>query len=190
MLSKLCLLTAASTQHVFWGLLLMFGSSPSAAAAAPRCSYWPQGPAAAERPHQWNRRPDTQEPNNPHVPPTGHARSGRHKRWHVLCRSRGRALDVVAWEPCEGEAGCCGCCCGSAPPPGCGCPPGSDCDHVLEEAGSCPCPLWGSRREENPGLPLPHCHGRCLGHTWGGGRWKKNVYKGKTKEGNPWVFYK
>lgn len=152
----------------------MSGSLPSAA-AAPRCSYWPQGPAAAERLLQWNRRPDTREPNNPRVPPTGRARSGRHNRWRVLCHSRGRPLVAVAWEPCEGEAGCCG----SAPPPGCGCPPGSDCDHVLEEAGSCPCPLWGSRREENPGLPLPHCHGRCLGHIW----------RGETKEGNPWGFF-
>lgn len=151
---------------IYWDLLLVSGWLLFAV-TAPRCFDSPRGPAAAGLLHQWSRRPDTPGLNNPCVPPTGRATNGRRRTWPVLCHSPDTHLVEVAEEQCEREAGCCGCCCGSAALRGSGYPPDSDCGRVLEEAGSCPCQWSGSRREASPGRPLPRCHGHCLGHIYG-----------------------
>lgn len=154
-------------QFIYLDLLHVFGWLPSVA-AAPQCSDWPQDPAAAGPLRQWSRKPDTQELSNPHVPPTKYVTSGHRRRWCVLCHSPDTPRVGVAEERYEGVAGYYGCCCGNAFLPGSGCPLGSDCDYVLEEAGFCPCLWWGSRKEGSPGHLLPRCRGHYLGHSWGG----------------------
>lgn len=151
---------------IYCDLLHVFGWSPSVA-AAPRWFDWPQDPAAAGLLRRWSRRLDTPERNSPHVPPTGFATNGHRRRWLSLCHSPDILLVGVAEEWYEREAGCYDCCCCvNALPLGFGCLPGTDCDHVLEEAGSCPCRWWGSKREVSPGHPQLRCHGHCLGHSY------------------------